>query len=105
MEQGIHVVAKPVGPICNIDCEYCFYLEKRALFRADERYRMSDDVLDAFVRGYIRSQPTPLVEFVWQGGEPTLLGLDYFDQAPFAFNGAIEQVHVKYLTPPRAQAK
>lgn len=80
MEEGIHVVAKPVGPICNLDCEYCFYLEKRALFRPGEQYRMSGDVLDAFVRGYLRSQPTPLVEFVWQGGEPTLLGLDYFRQ-------------------------
>ena len=78
MEEGVHVVSKPVGPICNIDCEYCFYLEKKALFGPGEQYRMSDDVLDAFIRGYVRSQPTPLVEFVWQGGEPTLLGLDHF---------------------------
>jgi uncharacterized protein len=87
--QGIHVVAKPIGPVCNLNCEYCFYLEKQALFAAGEQYRMSDNVLAAFITNYIASQPTPLVEFVWQGGEPTLLGLDFFKrvvelQRPFA---------------------
>jgi uncharacterized protein len=76
--QGIHVVAKPIGPACNLNCEYCFYLEKQALFGPDEKYRMSDDVLSAFITNYITSQPTPLVEFVWQGGEPTLLGINFF---------------------------
>ena len=87
--QGIHVVAKPIGPACNLNCEYCFYLEKQALFAADEKYRMSDKVLSAFITNYITSQPTPVVEFVWQGGEPTLLGIDFFKrvidlQKPFA---------------------
>ena len=76
--QGIHVVAKPIGPLCNLNCEYCFYLEKQALFSTDEKYRMTDKVLSAFVTSYISSQPTPIVEFVWQGGEPTLLGIDFF---------------------------
>ena len=79
--EGIHVVAKPTGPVCNLDCEYCFYLEKQALFAADEEYRMSDEVLAAFIAEYIASQPTPVVEFVWQGGEPTLLGIDFFKRA------------------------
>jgi len=87
--QGLHVVAKPIGPVCNLDCEYCFYLEKQALFPAGEQYRMTDRVLGAFIAGYISSQPTPVVEFVWQGGEPTLLGIDFFKrvvelQKPFA---------------------
>jgi len=87
--QGLHVVAKPIGPACNLDCEYCFYLEKQALFPAGEQYRMTDRVLSAFIAGYISSQPTPVVEFVWQGGEPTLLGIDFFKrvvelQKPFA---------------------
>jgi uncharacterized protein len=87
--QGIHVVAKPIGPACNLNCEYCFYLEKQALFGPGEQYRMSDDVLSAFITNYITSQPTPVVEFVWQGGEPTLLGIDFFKrvieiQKPFA---------------------
>ncbi len=87
--QGIHVVAKPIGPVCNLNCEYCFYLEKQALFGQKETYRMSDEVLSAFITNYIVNQPTPVVEFVWQGGEPTLLGIDFFKrvielQKPFA---------------------
>ena len=86
---GIHVVAKPAGPNCNLDCGYCFYLEKEALFGAGGQYRMSDAVLRAFIADYITRQPTPVVEFVWQGGEPTLLGIDFFRkvvayQKPFA---------------------
>ncbi len=87
--RGLHVVAKPIGPACNLDCAYCFYLEKQALYGTGENYRMSDEVLSAFIRNYISNQPTPVVEFVWQGGEPTLLGLDFFRrvvelQRPFA---------------------
>ena len=92
--QGIHVVAKPIGPKCNLNCEYCFYLEKQALFEADERYRITDEVLSAFIKNYITSQPTPVVEFVWQGGEPTLLGIEFFKrvielQRPFAHQKTI----------------
>ena len=79
--QGIHVVAKPIGPACNLNCEYCFYLEKQALFGAGEQYRMSDNVLSAFIKKYITSQPTPVVEFVWQGGEPTLLRNRFFQES------------------------
>lgn len=75
---GNHVVAKPVGPACNLDCAYCFYLEKQALYGKGKDFRMSDEVLAAFIRSYISNQPTPVVEFVWQGGEPTLLGLDFY---------------------------
>ena len=76
--QGLHVLAKPIGPVCDIKCDYCFYLEKHALFGKGENFRMSDDVLKAYIRQYIEAQPTPIVEFVWHGGEPTLLGLDFF---------------------------
>ena len=78
--QGIHVVAKPIGPACNLDCEYCFYLEKQALFPAGGQYWMPDRVLGAFIASYISSQPTPVVDFVWQGGKPTLLEIDFFKQ-------------------------
>lgn len=86
---GIHVVAKPTGPLCNLNCAYCFYLEKKALFNPKADFRMSDKVLSTFITRYISSQPTPEVEFVWQGGEPTLLGIDFFQrvvalQQPFA---------------------
>jgi uncharacterized protein len=77
---GIHVVAKPIGPVCNLNCEYCFYLEKEALFAPGEQYRMSDAVLAAFINNYVASQPTPEVAFVWQGGEPTLFGIDFFQK-------------------------
>lgn len=87
--EGIHVVAKPAGPVCNLDCAYCFYLEKQALFGPRPAHRMSDDVLRAFVANYVAAQPTQVIEFVWQGGEPTLSGLDFFRrvielQQPFA---------------------
>jgi len=78
LPSGLHVVAKPIGSACNLDCAYCFYLEKQALYGDGEDFRMPDEVLAAFVRSYISSQSTPVVEFVWQGGEPTLLGLDFF---------------------------
>lgn len=75
---GLHVLAKPAGPICDLACDYCFYLEKRALFDVGERHRMSDEVLAAYIDQYVAAQPTPVVEFVWHGGEPTLVGLDFF---------------------------
>lgn len=76
--QGIHIVAKPIGPKCNLNCEYCFYLEKEALFPEDEKYVISDNVLRNYITKYITLQPTPVVQFVWQGGEPTLLGLEFY---------------------------
>jgi uncharacterized protein len=92
---GLHIVAKPVGPVCNLTCDYCFYLEKRAMFAAEDTFRMPDPVLRAFITQYIGSQPTPVVDFVWQGGEPTLLGLDFFKrvialQKPFAARKTIQ---------------
>ena len=77
-QQGLHVLAKPTGPICNIACKYCFYLEKERLFPKNERFRMSDEVLESYVRDYLAVQPGPEAVFAWQGGEPTLLGIDFF---------------------------
>lgn len=74
----IQVVTKPVGPVCNLACSYCFYLGKAALFPAGERFRMSPEMLERYVRQYVEAQPGPEVPFVWQGGEPTLLGVDFF---------------------------
>jgi uncharacterized protein len=75
---AFHVMTKPIGPLCNLDCKYCFYLEKEKLFPANEKFRMSDEVLEAYIRQYIDGQGTPEVNFAWQGGEPTLLGVDFF---------------------------
>lgn len=78
MSAGIHVLAKPNGSLCNIACDYCFYLEKRELYPESQSFRMNDEVLATYIAQYIAAQPTPVVEFVWHGGEPTLLGLDFF---------------------------
>jgi len=72
------VMAKPPGPVCNLDCGYCYYLSKRSLFPRGERFFMSEQVLEAFVRSFIEASPGPAVQFVWHGGEPTLLGLDFY---------------------------
>ncbi len=78
-----HVLAKPIGPICNLDCEYCFYLQKKALFPDSKNFRMTDSVLENFTRKYIEAQPmgTQKIDFAWQGGEPTLMGVDFFRKA------------------------
>jgi uncharacterized protein len=79
----IHLMAKPAGPACNLRCAYCFYLEKKSLFAPAEHFRMSDEVLEAYVRNYCkanRDSPSGTL-FTWQGGEPTLMGVDFFRRA------------------------
>ena len=76
--RGFHIMAKPVGPICNLNCEYCFYLEKENLYPATSSWAMTGELLESFIRQYIDAQEAPTISFAWQGGEPTLLGVDYF---------------------------
>ena len=78
--QGYHILAKPFGPVCNMNCGYCFYLEKKSLYSLQKNFRMSDDVLEAFIRKYISTQSVPEVQFVWQGGEPTLMGIPFYEK-------------------------
>ena len=75
---SFHIMAKPVGPVCNLGCKYCFYLEKENLYPNTSEWRMSDEVLESYIRQYVEAQSVPVVSFAWQGGEPTLLGVDYF---------------------------
>lgn len=76
-----HVMTKPGGPICNLDCHYCFYLEKERLYPGTADWRMSDAVLESYVRQTIEAHaPHPVVQFAWQGGEPTLLGVEFFER-------------------------
>ncbi len=75
---GFHLLAKPFGPICNMACDYCFYLEKKQLYPDQKKFLMADDVLEIFIQRYIEDQPAPEVQFVWQGGEPTLMGVSYY---------------------------
>lgn len=76
-----HVLAKPVGALCNLNCSYCFYLEKAQLYPQAGNFRMSPELLERYVQDYIAAQPGPVVSFAWQGGEPTLLGVDFFRRA------------------------
>jgi len=72
------IFAKPAGPVCNLDCHYCYYLKKEQLYPAGESFFMPDDVLEQYVIQHIDACPEPVIRFSWHGGEPTILGLDYF---------------------------
>jgi uncharacterized protein len=76
-----NVMAFPTGPVCNLDCEYCYYLKKTELYPDTESFKMSEETLEEYIKQYIESQPGPVVNFGWQGGEPTLRGLDFFKKA------------------------
>lgn len=75
---GFHIMTKPIGPICNLDCKYCFYLEKETLYPNTQHWAMPLDTLESYIQQYIAAQPYDDVHFAWQGGEPTLLGVDFF---------------------------
>ena len=77
---GFHLLAKPSGSTCNIDCTYCFFLSKEALYPND-RSRMSAATLEAYIRQLLESHRVPEVTVAWQGGEPTLMKLEFFEHA------------------------
>jgi uncharacterized protein len=77
---GVHVLAKPTGAICNLDCKYCFFLSKEMLYPGD-RFRMSNELLETYIRQLLEMQPLGDVIVAWQGGEPTLIGIDFFRRA------------------------
>ena len=80
LPRAFHVLVKPTGATCNLDCTYCFFLSKELLYPGS-KFRMADDLLDAYIRQLIESQRGPEVTIAWQGGEPTLMGLDFFRRA------------------------
>ncbi|VFS46006.1 Anaerobic sulfatase-maturating enzyme homolog YdeM [Budvicia aquatica] len=75
-----HMMAKPVSYRCNLKCDYCFYLEKEDMMATHPSERMNDGLLKRYVRDYIRAQDDEEIDFAWQGGEPTLAGLDFYRQ-------------------------
>jgi len=75
-----HVLSKPSGATCNLDCTYCFFLSKEKLY-PNSRFRMSEETLETYIRQLLESQRAPEVTIAWQGGEPTLMGLDFFKRA------------------------
>ena len=79
-----HIIAKPIGPVCNLNCRYCFYLEKEKLYPENvgkSGWTMGEVVLESYIRQYIEAQDVPVISFAWQGGEPALLGLEFFRKA------------------------
>jgi uncharacterized protein len=75
-----HLMAKPTGAVCNLACDYCYFLRKEDLYPGSS-FRMSDAVLERFVEQTLTAQPGTEVTFAWQGGEPTLMGLPFFERA------------------------
>ena len=78
--RAFHVMTKPRGPICNLNCGYCYYLAKEQMY-PDSDFHMSDAVLESFTRQYIEAQQVPEVTFGWQGGEPLLMGIPFYERA------------------------
>jgi len=78
--RAYHAMIKPVGAICNIDCTYCYYLHKQQLLGSNTKFQITDEILEAHIRQYIEGQDRDEVVFSWQGGEPTLLGLAFFEK-------------------------
>lgn len=77
---AFHIMLKPRGAICNLDCKYCYFLAKEHLYPGS-KFRMGESLLEEYTRQYIEAQQVPEVTFAWQGGEPTLMGLDFFKLA------------------------
>ncbi len=78
---AFNVMLKPIGPICNLNCTYCYYLEKKNLYPDVNHFKISDEVLENFTKQYIEANQIPVINFVWQGGEPMLMGLEFFNKA------------------------
>jgi len=74
---AFHLLAKPTSAVCNLDCKYCFFLSKEMLYPGSS-FRMADELLETYIRQLLEAQPIPEVTVAWQGGEPTLMGLDFF---------------------------
>ncbi len=78
VSREFQVFAKPIGSICNLDCRYCYYLNKKKLYPETESFHMPEDLLEEYIVQHIGACSEPEIRFSWHGGEPTLLGLDYF---------------------------
>jgi uncharacterized protein len=78
-KRPLYLMAKPIGSVCNLNCTYCYYLEKGKLYPDDPlKWAMSDRMLETFIGQYIYSSNLPAVLFTWHGGEPVMRGMDFF---------------------------
>jgi uncharacterized protein len=85
---AFHVMAKPTGARCNLRCDYCFFLEKEDLYPGSD-FRMTSELMEAYIAQTAQAQHVPQVTLAWQGGEPTLMGLDFFRRARAAEEGRV----------------
>ncbi|MCF8000230.1 MAG: anaerobic sulfatase maturase [Halanaerobiales bacterium] len=76
-----NIMVFPIGPLCNMDCKYCYYKDKTKYYSNVKEYKMSEKLLENFIEQYVEAHPGPVISFNWQGGEPTLRGLDFFKKA------------------------
>lgn len=76
--RSYQIFTKPIGGICNLGCDYCYYLKTEGLFPDERTFRMPEDILEEYIIQHIETSPDPVIGFSWHGGEPTLLGLEYF---------------------------
>ena len=87
--RAFHLLAKPTGAVCNLDCSYCFFLSKEMLYPGS-RFRMADDLLETYIRQLIEAHAgAPEVTIAWQGGEPTLMGVEFFRRSVELANGIL----------------
>ena len=98
---AFHLLAKPTGAVCNLDCSYCFFLSKEMLYPGS-RFRMADELLEAYVSQLIEAHATvPEVAIAWQGGEPTLMGVEFFRRSVELADVLLEQ----FVGHPEARAR
>src|SRR5512137_783371 len=77
---SFHLLVKPTGSTCNLDCSYCYFLGKDGLY-PDAKSQMTEETLDLYIRQLVESHRTPEVNIAWQGGEPMLMGMEFFRRA------------------------
>ena len=77
----LYVMVKSVGSVCNLSCDYCYYLEKSKLYKEAKNHVMSEELLDKFIEEYIQSQTMPQVMFTWHGGEPLMRPISFYKKA------------------------
>lgn len=80
-KREFQVFAKPVGPLCNLKCSYCYYLGKHQLFEGSYHFRMSDELLELYTRQHIEATTDSNIFFSWHGGEPLMAGIDFYRKA------------------------
>lgn len=81
MPHPIHLMPKPAGSMCNLNCEYCYYLEKKNLYTSSPRQEMSDQLLERYIQQYIETQTAEEVLFTWHGGEPLIRPISFYEKA------------------------